>query len=71
MIEPTRAQMDKIERLALRNQSVAITPPTAENAPITVTVTGIPEQMGYTTRAPRVYDLTINPDGSVPMGVKA
>lgn len=71
MFEPTRAQMDKVDALALKAQSVAVTPPAAEGAPITVTVTCVPEVMGFTTRAPRVYDLTINAAGGVDTGVIA
>jgi hypothetical protein len=71
MFEPTRAQTDKAEALALTAQSVAVTPPAAEGAPITVTVTAMPEEMGFTTRAPRVYNLTIAADGRTLMGVRA
>lgn len=71
MIEPTREQAAAAERLALKAQSVRVTPPTEENGPIVVQVTGMPEPMGFTTRAPRVYDLTIDAEGGLVMGVAA
>jgi hypothetical protein len=71
MFEPTRAQMDKVEELALKALSVAVTPPAEEGAPITARVTGLPEPMGFTTRAPRVYELTITAAGHISMGVRA
>lgn len=71
MFEPTRAQLAKAEALALKAQRVGVTPPTEENGPITVEVVGIPEEMGFTTRAPRTYELTIAADGRTLMGVRA
>lgn len=71
MIEPTRAQLATAEALALKNQTVQCKPLAAEGDDLTVTVTGIPEAMGFTTRAPRVYDLSIAPNGNVRMGVAA
>lgn len=68
MFEPTKLQMAAVERLSLKAQTVAVTPPEAEGAPITVEVIGIPEPMGFTTRAPRRSDLTINADGHIAFG---
>lgn len=71
MYEPTREQLNKVDDLALRNQMVRAEPLTADGADLHVQVTGFPEKMGSTTRAPRVFDLVINADGGVVLGVRA
>lgn len=63
MFEPSRDQMNAVEELALHAQTVACMPLAHEGANLIVDVTGIPEPMGFTTRAPRCWSAAITADG--------